>query len=68
MKSVWIVEQGENREGGHIISIHASKESARRVALSTFEEWHWDDKCQVNPDMWAGGCDWLSVREHEVQD
>jgi hypothetical protein len=68
MKSVWIVEQGENYEGGRIISIHSSKESARRVAISTFEEWDWDDKCQVNPDMWAGGCDWLTITEHEVQD
>lgn len=68
MKSVWIVEEGENHEGGHIISIHSSKESARRAALATFEEWSWDDKHEVDSSFWQGGCDWLTITEHEVQD
>ena len=65
---VWVVEEGENFEGGVVHAICSSRESARRIAGEIFADWNWNGKQQTNADHWICGCCWLSVIEHEVVD
>lgn len=66
MRSVWIVEEGESHEGGQVLAVARSPEVAQRIATARFEEWHWEDKRQIGPIYWTGGCDWIQVTEYDI--
>jgi hypothetical protein len=62
---VWIVESGENYEGGSVVGIFADEQSARACALDypcAFGKWR-----QHEENVWGAGCDWLTITPYEVE-
>lgn len=65
--TVFVVLHGELCEGGSVVSVHVKKENAIKAALKVrfcFEGgWQPD-----GDDEWVNGCDFVTVREHEVEE
>ncbi|MFB6881391.1 hypothetical protein ACFCY8_11200 [Streptomyces noursei] len=71
---VWILEQGEDYEGGHIVGVYLD----RALAVGDFldQARDIDDRFGIDAaetgeasdgSFYAhGGCDWLQLRPHEV--
>lgn len=67
---VWILSKGEDHEGGRILGVYASKETAkgpfveaaRSIPFDLDKVWQ-DDDGAVNAH---GGCDWVSLEPHTV--
>jgi hypothetical protein len=71
MKTVFVVTHGELYEGGGVVSVHASKEAAIKVALSVrtcFDGgWVKEETGEGEPDVWVNGCDFVQVEEELVR-
>lgn len=69
---VYIVMNGENYEGGSVVSVHRTYEQAKRAALKVkalFEGgWKLEDEDAGLTCWWSNGCDWLRVFDAEVQE
>ncbi len=69
--TVWVLEEGEQSEGGSVIGVFKTRCLAERHALklieeSTFKDWELTYKDGVGTE-WEGGCDWVRVTLHYVQ-
>ena len=68
MKSVFIVEHGEQHEGGDVVGVYTTREKAVKVALeqeTCFGGGWKGDKDEDN--YWTNGCDYVKVTEHNVE-
>jgi hypothetical protein len=72
MTTVFIVMQGENHEGGSVVAVASSLETARLAALEAMED-HWMSGAWAATPLasdelgsWEQGCDWMTIREHTV--
>jgi hypothetical protein len=68
--TVYVLLHGEISEGGSVVSVHASEAGAVAAAMSEmdggdFVEDGYDPR--MTGRRWTDGCDWFSVRAHEVQ-
>lgn len=64
---VWVLETGEDHEGGRIISIHKTKKSAmidayEFIKCRDYSDWLLEnDEPEGNVWFHDDGCDWLSI-------
>jgi hypothetical protein len=76
MTTVFVVLVGEYGEGGSVLGIFKTLESACLFAPSVghMHGSPWEEK-EIRPDagyshevrkLWRSGCDWMTVSEHEV--
>jgi|TARA_R110000824_G_scaffold6506_8_gene30083 hypothetical protein len=70
--AVFIVMQGENHEGGSVVAVTSSLESARLAALEAMDGhwapgvWGFAQLVADELDSWQRGCDWMNIRKHTV--
>jgi hypothetical protein len=62
---VWIVESGEQCEGGSVVGVYATETLARKAAVEVHAHFPGGWKPSTN-NSWANGCDYVSIEEHEV--
>ena len=65
---VYVVSHGERSEGGNVVSIHKSIESATKAALSF--ECHFSGGWTPDSDgstYWTNGCDFVCVESFKVK-
>lgn len=66
--TVYCVLRGEQNEGGTLVSVHASRLSAKLAALSEprcFDSEPWEPVDGAT-DVWENGCDFVEVVEREI--
>ncbi len=64
--TVFIVSKGEMSEGSAILGVYSTLEAARKAALlvKTFFSGGWRAD---GSDSWTNGCDYLEIKEWEVE-
>ncbi len=63
---IWVLMQGEDYEGGHLISIYATEKSARKAAASFAPVEHgWKlHRQEADSTIWRdGGCSWVEIQQ-----
>lgn len=73
MDTVWILSTGENNEGGDVIGVYADRDLARgqliteahkiRDRFNEIRDLHEEADGSIH---FSGGCDWLSLKPHQV--
>lgn len=68
---VFIVENGEQHEGGSIVGVFLDRDKAIEIALKT--RTCFGGGWQKDPDReedlyWENGCDYVRVEEYQVQE
>lgn len=75
MDKVWILEAGEDYEGGSVLGVYAKKEFAyedfvkaatERGCFGIYDREVWSDKDDDSVHAHAG-CDWISLSLYEVR-
>lgn len=70
MTTVWLLESGELHEGGHVISVFATRELAQQVlesyAVSPTRSFSWECKWNEDRTYFKAGCDWWSITERHI--
>lgn len=67
---VWILEEGEDYEGGRVVEVFKSEDAARNAAFEeisrrTYRAGSWKEGSRNN---WHdGGCDWMGVVRYDVK-
>lgn len=61
MKKVWIIETGEDYEGGSILGVFSSHETAITMIEGIVKD-GWKQASE-GENRWEKGCDWLSITE-----
>jgi len=65
---VYVVMRGENHEGGSIVAVFYLEKDAVKFATKFAKAMSFPMTKKKDRNVWAGGCDWLSVREWPVFD
>lgn len=66
---VYVVVRGEDNEGGSIVGVTGSLESAERLALKAkahFEGWEEVEDTDDEKE-WSSGCDYVAIQKFQVQ-
>jgi hypothetical protein len=74
MREVWLVEAGEDYEGGSVLGVYSTKELAmsaleekRTILLKRFDGNNdWAKVSEIEHGSFHSGCDWYSIDRYTI--